>query len=82
MRHRLALAVVAAALVAAAPAHAAPGKLTVGDRARPLNVEGAPRFGWMPDSPVQTAYEIKVSKDGADVWDSGKVASSAQSYVP
>ncbi len=83
MRHRVALAVVAAAFASAAPARAAdtPGKLTVGDRARPLNVEGAPAFGWMPGSPVQTAYEIKLSKDGAVVWDSGKVASSAQSYV-
>lgn len=83
MRHRVALVVIAAALVNAAPAHAddAPAKLTVGDRARPLNVEGAPRFGWMPPSAVQTAYEIKVSRDGADVWDSGKDASSNQSYV-
>src|SRR3954462_11545715 len=84
MRHRVALAVIAAALAGAGPARAdtAPGRLTVGDRARPLNVEGTPRFGWMPGSAVQTAYELKLAKDGADVWDSGKVASSAQSYVP
>src|SRR3954451_9132623 len=84
MRHRVMLAVIAAALATAAPARAAdaPAKLTVGDRARPLNVEGTPRFGWMPGSAVQTAYELKLAKDGADVWDSGKVASSAQSYVP
>src|SRR4051795_2503734 len=84
MRHRVMLAVIAAALATAAPARAAdaPGKLTMGDRARPLNVEGTPRFGWMPGSAVQTAYELKLTKDGADVWDSGKVASSAQSYVP
>ncbi len=83
MRKRVALAVIAAALATAAPARAddAPAKLTVGDRARPLNVEGAPRFGWMPPSAAQTAYEIEVSRDGADVWDSGKVASSNQSYV-
>src|SRR3954447_5588903 len=66
---------------------AAPTQLTVGDNARPLNVEGAPQFGWMPASThgndVQTAYEVKVTKsDGTVVWDSDKVASSNQSYVP
>ena len=78
------LAAVAATLGSAVPARAddAPGTLTVGDTARPLNVEGAPQFGWMPRTREQTAYEIKVSRDGAGVWDSGKVASSAQSYVP
>src|SRR4051794_6028595 len=65
---------------------AAPTQLTVGDNARPLNVEGAPQFGWMPASThgndVQTAYEIKVTKpDGTVVWDSDKVGSSSQSYV-
>ena len=58
-----------------------PTQLTVGDRERPLNVEGAPQFGWMPASD-QTAYQLTVAKGGATVWDSGKVASSAQSYVP
>jgi hypothetical protein len=66
---------------------AAPAQLTVGDRERPLNVEGTPRFGWMPQSvkgsDVQTAYQLTVTKaDGSPVWDSGKVESSAQSYVP
>jgi alpha-L-rhamnosidase len=65
----------------------APAQLTVGDTARPLNVEGAPQFGWMPGSArgddVQSAYEIVVSDAaGQPVWDSGKVASSDQSYVP
>ena len=32
---------------------------------------------------VQSAYELQVSRpDGGVVWDSGKVASDAQSYVP
>src|SRR4051812_19420744 len=70
----------------AAHAAGAPTQLTVGDQARPLNVEGAPLFGWMPGSTkgndVQTAYEIMVSKGATQVWDSGKVASDAQSYVP
>jgi alpha-L-rhamnosidase len=67
-------------------APSAPTDLTVGDRARPLNVEGAPVFAWRPhDGPneLQTAYQIVVTRDGdpAVVWDSGKVASSEQAYV-
>jgi hypothetical protein len=65
----------------------APTKLTVGDRERPLDVEGAPQFGWLPGSAkgndVQTAYEITVSKpDATAVWDSGKVPGAGESYVP
>ena len=74
---------VAVCLVVAPAAHAAsaPTQLTVGDQARPLAVEGAPLFGWMPGSDrgndVQTAYQLTVSKaDGTAVWDSGKTASS------
>ncbi|WP_406104651.1 family 78 glycoside hydrolase catalytic domain [Micromonospora globbae] len=73
----------------AAPGHApdAPTALTVDDRPRPLNVEGAPRFGWLPrdadPGEAQTAYRITVTDaGGATVWDSGKVASDQQSYVP
>src|SRR3954452_19846197 len=73
-------------LASAAHAADAPTQLTVGDQARPLNVEGAPLFGWMPSeslgNDVQTAYEITVSKSATQVWDSGKVASDSQSYVP
>ena len=80
-----------AALVVVAPAYAgAPDKpegLTVNDRARHMNVEGAPRFGWLPQDrdtgEKQTAYRITVATDDGDsVWDSGKVSSSQQSYVP
>ncbi len=72
---------VALAIVLASPAlAAAPSGLTVGDQERPLNVEGAPQFGWMPPTD-QSAYEIKVSAGATDVWDSGKVAASSQSYV-
>jgi alpha-L-rhamnosidase len=65
---------------------AAPRGLTVSDRARPMNVEGAPLFGWLPqDGPneLQTAYQIVVTSvaDKSVVWDSEKVASSAQAYV-
>ena len=96
-RAALASAVMALLLVAtAAPAAAGgtggqppgpPVRLTVGDRARPLNVEGMPAFGWLPQdrdgNEVQTAYQIRVfrDRDGALVWDSGKVRSSEQQYV-
>ncbi len=81
------------AVTAAAPGrpnHAPqrPTDLTVGDRVLPLDVEGPPQFGWLLHDPdaneIQTAYEIRVSRDsdGSAVWDSGKVASSDQSYVP
>ncbi|HEU5161495.1 MAG TPA: family 78 glycoside hydrolase catalytic domain [Streptosporangiaceae bacterium] len=72
----------------AAGGHApsAPAHLTVGDQARPLSVEGAPAFGWRPrdadPGEVQTAYRLKVSAGERTIWDSGKVASSQQSYVP
>lgn len=66
----------------------APVELTVNDRERPLEVEGAPAFGWLPRDAdrgeVQTAYHIRVfDADDEDerVWDSGKVASSEQAYV-
>ncbi|HEX2874028.1 MAG TPA: family 78 glycoside hydrolase catalytic domain [Polyangiaceae bacterium] len=64
----------------------APLGLTVSDRARPLNVEGAPLFGWLPqDGPneLQSAYQIEVTRvsDQTVVWDSDKVLSSAQAYV-
>jgi alpha-L-rhamnosidase len=64
----------------------APDRLTVGDRARPLNVQGAPMFGWLPQDrdagEVQTAYRLRVEGPDGEVWDSGKVTSSAQSYLP
>jgi alpha-L-rhamnosidase len=69
----------------------APAHLTVGDRERPLDVEGAPQFGWQPrdrdPGETQTAYRIVVSRQGSrpgasqQVWDSGKVASAEEAYV-
>jgi hypothetical protein len=85
MRRITAIAVLLFALGGASAAEAAtkpPTGLTVGDRARPLNVEGAPQFGWLVGQGRQSAYEIRVTRDGGDVWDSGRVASSDQSYVP
>jgi Bacterial alpha-L-rhamnosidase 6 hairpin glycosidase domain/Alpha-L-rhamnosidase N-terminal domain/Bacterial alpha-L-rhamnosidase C-terminal domain len=81
------------AVVTAVPAYAvvdhaptAPRQLTVDDRADPLAVQGAPSFGWLPQDPdgneVQTAYQVVVSRrGGGTVWNSGRVASSAQSWV-
>jgi alpha-L-rhamnosidase len=73
-------------------APSAPAHLTVGDRDRPLDVEGPPQFGWQPrdvdPGEIQTAYQIRVSAAGTrpgssrQVWDSGKVASPVESYVP
>lgn len=66
---------------------AAPDDLRVGDRARPLAVEGRPLFSWLPHDPggnqVQSARQIQVWREGSSalVWDSGKVRSSEQSHV-
>src|SRR2546429_8155972 len=66
----------------------APAHLTVDDRADPLAVQGIPQFGWLPRDPdgneIQTAYQIVVTRAGQrqPVWDSGKVVSSAESWVP
>ncbi|MGH2948919.1 MAG: alpha-L-rhamnosidase, partial [Solirubrobacteraceae bacterium] len=65
----------------------APAHLTVGDRVRPLNVEGEPLFGRLPrdadGNEVQTAYQLRVWRERDDelAWDSGKVASTEQQYV-
>src|SRR3954454_3981944 len=73
--------------VAAAAGPPSTTRLTVGDQVRPLNVEGAPLFGWEPRSvqgnDAQTGDEIRVTEAGTGrlVWDSGKVASSRESYV-
>ena len=88
----VATAVTASAAVATrAPKNHAPGApraLTVNDDPSPLGVTGTPQFGWQVAdrdlNETQTAYEIVVSQEpnSPGVWDSGKVASSAQLYVP
>ena len=85
----VAFASMVSAVLIAAPAGSAPlapARLTVNDRENHLNLEGAPRFGWLPRDPdgneIQRAYQIRViHRDGREVWDSGKVASAEQSYV-
>ena len=70
-----------------APNHApgSPTRLTVDGRTNPLAANGAPHFSWLPtdrdrDEP-QTAYQLVVRKGHRVVWDSGRVVSSAQSWV-
>ena len=86
----------AAALTVAlsAPAEAAPRALTVEQQAHPLAVESArPLLGWDVGDPRigarQSAYQVlvatapdKLAEGRADVWDSGKVESSASTDVP
>ena len=79
----------ALALFVADPASAAAalavGSLTTNGRIDPLGIPGSdPVFGWKLDSTdravTQSAYEIEVGSTpgGNDVWNSGKVESSAQ----
>jgi Bacterial alpha-L-rhamnosidase 6 hairpin glycosidase domain/Bacterial alpha-L-rhamnosidase C-terminal domain/Alpha-L-rhamnosidase N-terminal domain/HYR domain len=76
------------ALAAGNHAPDVPTGLSVGDRTQPLNVEGTPTFGWFPQdadgNEIQTAFQIQLTRDsnGASIWDSGKILSSAESYVP
>lgn len=83
-----------AAPVPAAPAApaaadgAAPSSLTVNGIDTPVDVEGAPNFGWHVATAAQTSYQIVVSTSAdaaaageGDVWDSGKVDSAAQTSV-
>ena len=66
----------------------APTDLNLAERAAPLNVEGTPAFGWVPNdsdgNEIQSAYQIQVTRvsDGVQIWDSGKTASSSESFVP
>jgi len=66
-------------------APSAPSELTVDARVNPIAVQGAPQFGWLPrdhdGNEIQTAYELALTRGAEVVWDSGKVASSGQSWV-
>ena len=53
----------------------------------PLGIDvEAPRFSWQITSDmqdvVQQAYQIIVSSDGQEIWNSGKVASNQQLWIP
>jgi hypothetical protein len=87
VRALVAAAALCAALLLAGAAQASgpapPTDLIVGDRTRPLQVHGAPQFGWMVGDGVQSAYQIAVTRvrGRAMVWNSGRVESAEQSYV-
>jgi hypothetical protein len=77
-----------ASAVTADPANHPPGaptRLTVDDRTNPLAIDGVPHFGWLPmdhdRGETQTGYQIVVRQHDRVVWDSGRVASSQQSWV-
>jgi len=59
----------------------------VNGQTNPLALAGAPQFSWLPHSAarsdIQSAYEIVVrdGRNGALVWDSGRVTSSQETYV-
>ena len=63
-----------------------PGGLLTNELESPDNVEN-PVFSWIVNdtdrNEIQTAYEIIVSDliSGKEIWDSGKVTSSEQSYI-
>ncbi|MEV4313397.1 family 78 glycoside hydrolase catalytic domain [Actinocrispum sp. NPDC049592] len=66
---------------AASPLSVASG--TVEHQRDPLGIDDAqPRFGWKLTSSAvqqrQAAYQLVVSKNGTDIWDSGRVASDKQ----
>jgi Bacterial alpha-L-rhamnosidase 6 hairpin glycosidase domain/Alpha-L-rhamnosidase N-terminal domain/Bacterial alpha-L-rhamnosidase C-terminal domain len=84
----LAPSAVAAAQGSPARDHApsTPTGLVVNDQRDPLAVQGSPAFGWLPQdrdaNEIQTAYELRVrTSAGQQVWDSGRIRSSAQSWV-
>ncbi|MDA0165255.1 glycoside hydrolase family 78 protein [Solirubrobacter ginsenosidimutans] len=83
-------AALVAALVVPSTASAAPltvSGLTADRQSEPLGLGDArPSLGWKLTGDgrgrEQSAYQVIVSKDGADVWDSGEVHSSASANVP
>ena len=61
--------------------------LRVENLSNPLGIDTAqPRFSWMTTSDEkdvrQTAYQIIVSGDQGEIWNSGKVASDEQLWIP
>ncbi|MBR7116591.1 MAG: family 78 glycoside hydrolase catalytic domain [Clostridia bacterium] len=66
----------------------APFGLLTNESEHPMNIESAPMFDWWVNDvdydEIQTAYQIRLYDGVTDalVWDSGKVASSAQNCVP
>ncbi|MFC8430449.1 family 78 glycoside hydrolase catalytic domain [Streptomyces sp. NPDC057253] len=69
--------------VASARPGSAPVDLRVNSRVEPLGTQTAPAFSWVPQVARQTRYEIQVGTrpGSADVWRSGRVASSNSTAV-
>lgn len=78
--------------VSYATAPGAPTNLRASDKVKPVGTNSKLFFGWYvndtDNNEVQTAYQIlvasslqKLNAGKADVWDSGKIASSMQNYV-
>jgi hypothetical protein len=82
------LAIVLTSVAATTGNHSpgAPARLTVDGRTDPLAIDGVPHFSWLPrdrdSGETQTAYQVVVRDRHRVVWDSGRVASSRQSWVP
>ncbi len=92
-RVALGLLLGAVTFVAKAAPFTGPVELRVDDLKTPLGIDdAAPRFSWQLQDPArgarQTAYELQVasqaellSENKADVWDSGRIASSESGNV-
>lgn len=82
------LAIVLATTAATSANHppGAPTRLTVDGRTNPLAIDGVPHFSWLPtdrdNGETQSAYQIVVRDGHRVVWDSGRVRSSQQSWIP
>jgi alpha-L-rhamnosidase len=78
-----------AATVGAAPAVVPPSVagLRCEYKTNPLGIDVTqPRLTWQLRSPErgarQSAYQVQVTRDGAKVWDTGRVATAASVHVP
>ena len=85
MNRLFALLIVTIALSASAKVEV--GSLRVENMQNPLSIDtSSPRFSWKTVSDKknvrQTAYQIIVSTDKGEVWNSGKVDSDQQLWVP
>ena len=60
--------------------------LRTNHRVTPLGIDGVPEFSWQMDSDIpntmQTAYRIVVRAAEKKVWDSGRMESREQTFIP
>jgi len=63
-------------------------RLLIENQVDPISIDAlVPRFSWQLDAEnkrdvMQTAYEIRVTKDKHKIWNTGKVMSDQSMYVP